>query len=73
MYDDPNRPLGSGPLRTTQDSSPLVGLIALGAIFGLLFLGIYFFSPQSGTHTAQNGPSATVPTTPAPSPGPGKM
>jgi len=73
MYDDLNRPLGSDPLRTTQDSSPLVGLIALGAIFGLLFLGIYFFSPQSGTHTAQNSPSAPVPTAPAPSPGPGKF
>jgi len=73
MYDDMNRPLGSDPLYTTQDSSPWGGLIALVAIFALLFLGIYFFSPQSGTHTAQNSPSAPVPTAPAPSPGPGKF
>jgi hypothetical protein len=73
MYDDMNRPLGSDPLRTTQDSSPWGGLIALVAIFALLFLGIYFFSPQSGTHTAQNSPSTPLPTAPAPSPGPGKF
>ena len=69
MYDETS---GFRP-DASQDSSPWGRLIMLVAIFAMLFLGIYFFSPQSGTHTAQNGPSATVPTTPAPSPGPGKM
>ena len=67
MYDDMNRPLGSDPMRT-QDSSPWGGLIALAAVFVLLCVGIYFFSPPSGTHTAQNSPTAPVPTAPAPSP-----
>ena len=69
MYDDMNRPLGSDPMQT-QESSPWGGLIALAAIFVLLFVGIYFFSPPSGTHTAQNNPSASVPTAPAPSSSP---
>jgi len=69
MYDDMNRPLGSDPMRT-EDSSPRGGLIALAVVFVLLFVGIYFFSPPSGTHTVQNSPTAPVPTAPAPSPSP---
>ena len=69
MYDDMNRPLGSDPMRT-QESSPWGGLIALAAVFVRPFVGIYFFSPPSGTHTAQNSPSAPVPTAPASSSSP---
>ena len=72
IYDnDPNTPLGYDSRRLAADDSPVGGLIALVAIFALLFLGIYFFSPQSdGTRTAQNAPITPVPTAPPPLPGP---
>jgi hypothetical protein len=72
IYDnDPNTRFGYDSRRLAADDSPVGGLIVLLAIFALLFLGIYVFSPQSdGTRTAQNAPPVPVPTAPAPSPGP---
>jgi len=70
-YDDPSKP-GYDPTRTTGDSLSLGGLVALVAIFALLFLGIYFFSPRDGTRTAENSATRSIPTAPEPSPGPGK-
>ena len=47
LYNDPNRPFGYDSKRLATNDSPLGVLIAFVALFALLFLAIYFFSPRS--------------------------
>jgi hypothetical protein len=61
IYEDPRWP-SYDPARATETNSTVGGLLALLAIFAVLFLGIYFVSPHTDvTHTVEN--------TTAPAPG----
>jgi len=62
IYEDPRWP-SYDPVRATETDSAVRGLLALLAIFAVLFLGIYFVSPLTDVTNVEN--SATT----APSPG----
>jgi len=65
--DDPNRPFGYHSRRLATDNSPLGAFIGLAVIVALVFLGIYFFSPQSDrTRSAQHRQTTPTPTARAP-------